>query len=170
MATYVDLSTIDNPTAGQPILAAWGDQIRENDEFLIDPPAASVSASAAQSVASGTTSVALTANTEAFDNAAWHTGSEAKLTAPIDGRYLFIATVQFAANATGNRRMAFRVDGTTVYESTLVGGTTTNSIVTTAPRMLTLTAGQYVEVVVWQTSGGNLNVTLLEFAVTFLTR
>lgn len=172
MATYVDLNTVSNPTAGQPITAAWGDQVRENCEFLIDPPACSVYSASAQSVATGTTSVALLAGSEYFDNAAMHStaSNTSRITAPIDGRFLVTATVQFAANATGNRRMAFRVNGTTTYESTLVGGTATNSIVTTAARMFTLSATDYVECVVWQTSGGNLNVTLLELAATFLTR
>ena len=169
---YVDPQTVNNPTAGQPIPAAWGDVVRDDLEFLIGPPACSVYASAAQVVADGISTVALTANSERFDNDSMHSTATntSRITATRAGRYLFIATVQFAANATGNRRMAFRVNGTTTYESTLVGATATNSIVTTAPAMFTLAATDYVECMVWQTSGGNLNVTLLEFGATFLTR
>ena len=39
---YVDPQTIDNPTAGNPIPAAWADQVRNNLEFLIAPPTCSV--------------------------------------------------------------------------------------------------------------------------------
>ena len=154
------------------LTAALMTQARNNDEFLIDPPACSVFNSAAVSVATGTSSTALTANSEQFDNNAMHSTATntSRITIQTAGRYLFVATVAFAANATGNRRLAFRVNGSTVYESTLVGGTATNSIVLTAPRMLTLAAADYVEALIWQTSGGNLDVTLHEFACTFITR
>lgn len=34
MADYVDLHDIQNPADDEDILTAWGDQVRENDEFL----------------------------------------------------------------------------------------------------------------------------------------
>lgn len=170
---YTDANTVSNPTTGQPILAAWGDQIRTNQEFFVDPPACSVYASSAQSVATGASGVALTANSENYDNDSMHSTSTntSRVTAQTAGRYLCIATVQFAANATGNRRVAFVVNGTTTHESTLIPAVqAVNSVVLTAPRSLVLAASDYVEVSVWQTSGGNLNVTLLEFAAMFQTR
>lgn len=170
---YTDANTISNPTTGQPILAAWGDQIRTNQEFFVDPPACSIYNSTTQSIATGATGTALNANSEYYDNDSMHStvSNTSRITIQTAGRYLFIATVQFAANATGNRRLAFVVNGTTTHESQLIAATTSaNSVVLTAPRSLVLAASDYVEVVVWQTSGGNLNVTLLEAAAMFQTR
>ncbi len=33
---YLDLNVISNPTPGQPLPAAWGDQVRDNFDFLVN--------------------------------------------------------------------------------------------------------------------------------------
>jgi hypothetical protein len=170
---YAALTTIQTLNTGDILTAACMQQVNANGEFLIDPPAASVYNNAAQSVANGSGSAtALTANSEYFDNDTMHSTSvnTSRITATTAGRYLFVAQVQFAANATGNRRVGFLHNGTTTYQSALVGGTGTNSTILTAVKLLTLAATDYVECTVWQTSGGNLDVTLLEYGATFLTR
>ena len=52
---YVDLATVHIPGTGGVAPAAWGLQIRENQEFGIDPPACSAFSSAAQTVNDATT-------------------------------------------------------------------------------------------------------------------
>lgn len=172
MATYVDLNTVNNPTTGQPAPASWGDQIRENFEFLIDPPACSVYNNTTQSISDGS-STALTCNSEYFDNASWHStvSATSRLTAPIDGRYLCVATIQWATNATGWRQLTFRVNGTTSYlcvQFAAVGAS--HTVIQSGNKLLPLTAGDYVEAIGFQDSGGSLNVTTLELGATFLTR
>lgn len=169
---YSDLNLIHNPATGTIPPASWGDQVRDNLEFLIDPPACSVYGSAAQSIADSTTTVLL-ANSENFDNASMHSTSSntGRITGTTAGRFLVFSTVQFDANATGVRNLSFLVNGTTTVQCMQVlSGTAVSSIVLTATRALTLAAGDYVECRGRQTSGGSLGVTLLEFGVTYLTR
>lgn len=83
-----------------------------------------------------------------------------RITVPLDGWYTFTAAASFAANGTGVRGVKVRQAGTTAVgwqRVPTVGSGTCEVSVTTAP--VSLTAGAYVECVVEQTSGGNLNVT-----------
>lgn len=169
---YADLLTVQTLNTGDILTAACMTQVRNNGEFFIDPPAASVFNSAVQSISNNTTT-ALTANSENFDNASMHSTSvnTARITITTAGRYLFLATVLFANSATGYRRVSFRVDGATAYGgiSGLVDAANVGARIT-AGRSLVLTAGQYVEVTCLQTSGGALDATLEEFVAIFMTR
>lgn len=169
---YSDLNTIHNPTAGQVPPASWGDQIRDNFEFLIDPPACSVYHSTTASVSDATTT-SLNANSEYFDNDSMHSTSTntSRITIQTAGRYLFFATVQFAADTDGVRNVKFRINGSTEYECVQVPAVSAvNSIVLTATRAFVCSASDYVETRVYHTAGNALNVTLLEFGATWLTR
>lgn len=171
---YEDLDTIHNPATGTIPPASWGDQIRDNFEFLIDPPACSVFNSALQSVADTVvaTAVALTANSENYDNAGMHSTSSntSRITCQTAGRYMVQAQVEYAANTTGIRYMGFEVNGTTRYDGMLTSGQGSNTIRHSATRTITLEVDDYVECVVAQASGGALNIKLDEFAVLFFTR
>src|SRR5678815_101030 len=96
---YADPLTIQTLNVNDILTAAVMMCFRNNGEFLIDPPAFSVFNSTAQSVADAT-ATALTADSESFDNAAWHsTGSNtSRATCTTAGRYLPFATVQYAAD------------------------------------------------------------------------
>lgn len=169
---YADLATIQATNPGDPLTAAWCDQVRDNEEFFVDPPVASVYNSAPVSVPNATETT-LNANSESFDNDSMHsTGSNtSRLTIQTAGRYLFLATVQFAADADLQRNVKFRVDGTTSYEAIqVVSSLAGNSVVLPGIRCLSLAAGQYVETRVIQQAGSALDVTLLEFVAIFLTR
>lgn len=169
---YVDPQTIDNPTAGQPIPAAWSDQVRNDLEYLVDPPACSVYHNTTATVATATPS-ALAANSEFFDNDSMHSTStnNTRITATTAGRYEFNATIRFDPDADGVRRGAFRVNGTTIYESMQVPGVSSlRSCVITCTRKIVLAAGDYVEVLAEHTAGNNLAVELYEFAAKWETR
>jgi hypothetical protein len=173
--SYVDLNTIHNPATGTIAPASWGDQARDNFEFLIDPPMCSVYASTAQAVATGT-STALTADSENYDSDAMHStvSNTSRITAQEDGRYELTAMVFYAAG-TGRRVTSFLVNGTTALNgdsrvSAVTGGAAGVTDQVSISRTVTLTAGDYVEVRVNQNSGGNLNVTLDEFTVKFEAR
>lgn len=170
---YVDLNTIHNPTTGGVPPASWGDQVRDNCEFLVDPPAASVYNSAAVSLTSGT-QTAMNADSEFFDNASMHSTSvnTSRITFGTAGRYLLVTTVNFAANATGLRAVRFLVNGTTALQGIKVPAVTDGSETTlvTATRLYTFAATDYAEVQARQLSGGALNATLEEFGATFITR
>lgn len=170
---YVDLNTISNPTTGGAAPAAWGDQVRDNDEFFIDPPACSVYHSSSQTLTNNTLT-ALSANSENFDNDAMHStvSATSRITAQTAGRYLFIANITFDANATGGRLLDFAVNGATLngsgmqFQSPGSGA----AINLSYARMITLAVGDYVESRARQISGGSLVVTLIEFGATYMTR
>jgi hypothetical protein len=170
--SYVDLNTIHNPATGTVAPAAWGDQIRDNFEFLIDPPACSVYNSTSQSLVDNTTTT-MTADSENFDNNAMHStvSNTGRITAQTAGRYQFIGSLTFASNATGLRQIVFRIDGTTIITPTLqVAAVSTGGTAVTFVADIVLAASQYVETQGRQTSGGNLATTLTEFSATWITR
>lgn len=169
---YEDLLNIQTLDVGDILTAACMTQARDNDEFLIDPPACSVYHSTTQSQASGTTLVGLSANSENYDNASMHSTSSltSRIVVPLDGRWEIGTVVAWAADGAGNRAVAFRVNGTDDYVVDIRGGTSTNSTVQNGSRTLVLTAGDRVEVFVWQTSGSPLDCTLDEFYCLFRTR
>lgn len=121
---------------------------------------ASVSRSTSQAIATGV-ATAVSLNNEMWDdNALYDAGSPTRITFVDTARYLVIGNVKFAASAGGTYRKAqLRVDGSTIYaESTrdpISASVETGINLTT---VVSATAGQYVELVVQQDSGGNLNV------------
>lgn len=171
---YLDIATLQTIAAGQPLSSATVQQVRDNGEFLIDPPAASIFNSAAQSVPDATMT-ALTANSENFDNDSMHSTSSttSRITFQTAGRYLLVGTAIFAANATGERNVTFLKNGTTQIEGTKVTANASGSqtTVVTAVRTLVFAAGDYVEMRVrHRNSGGALDVTMDEFFAGFWTR
>lgn len=102
--------------------------------------------------------------TEVLDSHAFHnTGSNTdRITIPTDGDawYDIGACVEFAANATGHRQVWLTVNGTEVKGSRV----TNNGFATVNPRLATptlpylLAAGDYVKVLVRQSSTGNLAI------------
>jgi len=118
--------------------------------------------SAALTIATATLT-ALTLNSERYDTDAIHSTSSntSRFTIPFDGYYRITGIVSWAANATGSRQTRIMLNG--------VGGTTIGIVLEQASpagvvliQQVTadylLTAGDYVELVVFQNSGGNLNV------------
>lgn len=85
--------------------------------------------------------------------------NNSRLTAPITGWYMIGGHVRFAAAAGGNRQALIRLNGTTFiapYQAASLGAAANPDFsVVTAYQM---TAGDYVEVVVFQDSGGAINV------------
>ena len=169
---YVDPNTVSNPTTGQVIPAAWGDQLRDNQEFFIDPPAVSAYHNTTQSVANNTDDY-LSCNAENFDNDSMHSTStnNSRITINTAGRYMVIASIRFAADADGFRQIKFEVNRTTTYESSLVLSSGSSlSTVLTGVRWMTLAASDYVEVICRHLAGAALDVQVYEFAATFQTR
>lgn len=170
---YADLATIQDTDPGDILTAAWCDQVRDNEEFLIDPPACSVFASAGQ-VVNDATVTTLTANSETFDNDSMHSTSSntSRITAQTAGRYDVDCRVNFQADITDGRRVIrFLKNGvdvvTAASQRNVIDG---NSITISGSMKAVLAAGEYIEVQVFHNAGNNLSVTLEEFAATFITR
>lgn len=169
---YVDLNTLHNPATGNVAPAAWGDGVRDNFEFLIDPPACSVFNSVAEGATNGVTKV-LSADSENYDNFSGHSTvtNNSRITITTPGRYFCFSLVQFAVNSAGLRRVSFLVNGSTSWGAHQAANAG-NTDLTRLPgvRTLTLTTGDYVEATCFQNSGGSLFVGLDEFMVMFMTR
>jgi hypothetical protein len=103
---------------------------------------------------------ALTFNSERFDDGNLHSTSAntGRLTAPVAGLYAIGAHAAFAANSTGTREIHIRLDGTTSLAMGAGTASATREGRMSVSTVYRLTAGQYVEVLVYQNSGGSLNV------------
>jgi hypothetical protein len=119
-----------------------------------------------QSVADAT-AVALSLNAEQFDhdpNGSIHDAggvpvSNTAVTIRTTGVYHLTGFVRFSPNTTGVRSASFRISGATTITQDLrdptSGGNTTDIAIATA---YLITTPDYVELVVYQSSGGALNV------------
>lgn len=170
---YSDPNTVHNPSTGAVAPAAWGDAIRDDLEFLIDPPTCSLSGSAT----SATTGTILTINTttENFDNDAMHSTvtNPTRITAQTAGRYEFTAVVRYDFNAGGGARLLqFFHNSTTQYNVAQIAATTTGSrdTIVSGGRKIVMAQGDFVELRARQDSGSTINITCDEFAAKFDTR
>lgn len=170
---YAALTTIQTYNSGDILTAAALQQANSNFEFLIDPPACSVYNSTNQTTTTATVP-ALAADSEHFDNDSMHStsSSNSRITVQTPGRYLFIGRVAYVANSTGWRFIEFLVNGTGLHRLTNSRPEPTGTLSTnlSGSATLVLAAGDYVELRAYQSSGGNLDVSLKEFTATYLTR
>jgi hypothetical protein len=149
--------------------AKMNTHVRDNISFLGSPPGCSVRAAGPQSVANAT-EVALTADTELFDNDTMHStvSNTSRITATTAGRYLVCATVRFASNATGVRAFGYRVNGGATQVMGAVNGAAASDTSLSGSKTLNFAAADFVEVFASQASGGSLNVTLEDFTATMI--
>ena len=107
------------------------------------------------------TNTTLTFEGESFDTAGLHNPSanNTRLTAPTSGLYQVTAGVAWAGNDTRNRMLGLTVNGggccvgTSLVPAAVAGAQTLQ----TSSDLLKLSAGEFVEAVVRQSSGGNLS-------------
>lgn len=115
--------------------------------------------SATQSI-SNNTSTLITWNSENFDTSGFHSTSTntSRITIPSGkaGYYLFTSYGFFADNATGNRRMDLRKNGSLIRSWPTPATTNTFSGLTITC-LLNLAVGDYIEIAAFQSSGGALN-------------
>lgn len=107
------------------------------------------------------TFTALTFDSERWDTGNFHSTSSntSRLTVPTAGLYDIGGSVVFAANATGMREAAIRVNGSTfIVEQGPQPPTVTDGARVQVSTQYQLAAGDYVELMAFQRSGGALNV------------
>ncbi len=107
---------------------------------------------------------ALSFNTEQYDTNAFHdtATNNSRLTVPtgLGGRYLIVGTVEWAANADANERFAgIRLNASSFLTSSSQPAINSASVTTkqVVVAIYELAAGDYVELIVRQQSGGALN-------------
>ena len=106
------------------------------------------------------TPTTLTFDTQRFNSGEWDsTTNPSRITAIVDGIYSISGSVSFSPNSTGQRSLSIRKSGSNNIASEQVPNASaslpTNLTVST---ITSLAAGDYVELVALQNSGGNLSV------------
>jgi hypothetical protein len=118
--------------------------------------------SANQSVNSATNAV-VTFNAETFDSDAYHDNSTnpGRITVPsgLGGKYLLEAEVDWEGSATGIRAIWLRINGATIFTGAEFGTDVTFGAATVCSGIIALSAGDYVECLARQQSGGAINIT-----------
>lgn len=136
--------------------------VRDATTFFLSQPRVAVTHSTTQSIPTGTFTAHLF-DTETFDTDTTgdHSTSSAtsKFTVITGGTYLLSGAVAFAGNATGRRGGAFYKNGAilTGSEWLVPAGVASSLIIPSMAFMVQLVAGDYVEMWVYQDSGGALN-------------
>jgi hypothetical protein len=139
-----------------------------SDLYHLGGTTGTISCRAAPTVAQSISNSTLTAVTmageiwESDPNGAIHdlVTNNSRLTCRTTGTYMIIGFAEWAANATGIRNAYLRVNGATVVNydqrQAVTGGDITAATVSAHYQ---LTATDYVELIVLQSSGGALNLT-----------
>jgi hypothetical protein len=106
------------------------------------------------------TITALTFNTERWDTDDIHStvSNTSRLTCKTAGIYLVIGNMSYASNSTGTREALIRVNGVTLMAQSRVVGVSASSAYIVVSTILDLEIADYVELVAYQNSGGNLNI------------
>jgi hypothetical protein len=81
-----------------------------------------------------------------------------RITIPADGKYLVTASVEFSTNGTGFRQLEIKVNGTTRIAEANDAASSSFSTSLGATTVAEFSTSDYIEVIVTQNSGGNLNV------------
>jgi hypothetical protein len=143
-------------------------------------PAASavqVNKSGNQSISNSTVTI-VTFDTETVDTDGFHSTvtNTDRLTVPAGkaGKYLVVATANFAGNATGIRQLLLYKNTTQVAENVISSNSSSGSTNANAQIIVDLAVGDYMSYSVWQNSGGALNIQgraagdLSQFGMTYL--
>lgn len=170
---YVDPQSIHNPATGTSPPASWGDTVRDDLEFLIQPPSCRIVRSSTQSISNLTLTAVNFNAADSWDTDALHdtVTNNNRITIPsgLGGKYLCIANVIFGASATGDRFVEWRVNGTTEYRGQFVKSATATTELNYSA-IISLSAGDYLEVMVYHSAGGALNIDSAWAQVLFVSR
>jgi hypothetical protein len=107
------------------------------------------------------TQTALSFNSEVWDTDSMHDTStnNSRVTFKTAGIYAVNANVQWANNTTGKREAFIKINGTsTILGNTEIGDATGGSLPQNIGVVYEFDADDYVEVIVYQNSGGSLNI------------
>jgi hypothetical protein len=143
--------------------------IRSNFKYLDLKHGAKVSRSSAQSVSDSTATGIQFSTEEWDDNNYFSSGANTRITIPAAGKYMITGKVKFEANTTGYRSVFFFLNGTTNIHNEIdipVTGRKTKIIL--APTVFEFAANDYIELYVFQTSGGALDLTDCTFCINLL--
>src|SRR5262245_36675184 len=136
--------------------------VRDNENWLgNDFPRCKANRTGTQSIPDSTATAVQLDDTDTFDVGAMHSPvtNNTRLTVPSGGggAYFFTGEAHFAANGTGHREAAIRINGTTIIARVReLGTSSTIAAVLNVSGAHQLVATDYLELVVTQASGGAL--------------
>lgn len=137
---------------------------------LVQTAGAIVRRAAAQAISSAT-DTAVSWDTEDRDDAAFYNGgSPTRLTVPYTGWYTISASTRWSTSAAGDTRFLwFRKNGSFYPAAPAgAGGTTIEGDASLNATLVThLTATDYIEIYIWQATGGPLNLNNAYCAILF---
>lgn len=157
--------TIVAPTDGDPLDPAWAELITDAVNGLVESltnrPYARLRQTAAQTIGTGA-ATALTFNAEDYDTGNGHSTvtNTSRYTFPYTGVVLLMGGVSWAFNATGLRGLNWQISGSAIDGSGVLDQATAATAGNRqAARSIirSVTAAQYVELMAFQNSGGNLD-------------
>lgn len=145
--------------------ALWNAQVKAIMDFLSGSGTNGVPrfkgwASTAQALATGTADVAITLDTEDYDSDNGHSTSTntSRYTIQVAGTYRIVALGGFSTNATGNRKLGININGAAARAGSIQQpGMASNSWNACVVTELACSVGDYIEIAMWQTSGGSLS-------------
>ena len=138
--------------------AEFNQNVRDNVEFLYEPPRCLLNHNLNQTIANNTIT-ALLFNQEIADNDSMHSllSNTSRITVNTAGVYALTAAVQFDGNTTGVRTVSIVMNGSDTLVTQDAENLGTNSIKLNVATLYYLDVNDYVEVRVRQDSGGNLD-------------
>lgn len=167
---YLDPVQIDDPRTGHLAPSAWGDQVRDNLEFLIERPMCNVLGSAYRSITSGG-SWPLTQSTERFDTDGMHstTTNNSRITIQTAGLYYVYGTVVYQSAAGGYRKVQFLYNGSVTDEVQVVRGEAGFETTVSGSVLFPFVVGDYIVMHASHNAGSNLDCISTDFGA-FLMR
>lgn len=153
-------TTPSTKSTGDGLTAAdWNTYVRDNANFLYQPPRVDVYHSTDQSIANAT-DTALSFDSERYDTDTMHSTvtNNSRVTVNTEGLYTVSAGIEFASNTTGSRQVVIQVNGSSsIAVANTPSGATLGVVRLSTSTTWYASAGDYFQVLVYQDSGGALN-------------
>lgn len=153
--------TVPSTRATDDVITAaqWNADIVENIKFLANPPMVRAIHSLGQNILNVTQTV-LSFDTEHYDTDNMHSTvtNSSRITVNTAGKYQFGTNVQIQSNSSGFREVFLRKNGSVLIAYNLLAPANGNVTIANLTTTDTFIVGDYVEVVVYQNSGGTLAV------------
>lgn len=171
---YVDPDYVQTTTIGFTPSSTLFGTYADNSEAFARPPGCIAQRTSNQSCANGAaTAIPFTAvdlrDTDNFHSPA---SSPGRITVPtgLGGWYRIDWSMGFSANATGYRDGVIRVNGSTAVTPSRVRVPAVSGVTTfiSSTALVSLNAGDYVELLAQQNSGGALNVDVAQVGLTMV--
>lgn len=154
----MSVPTVPTFTSNETLLSSDEQLLSTALNFLLSPPLAELRRAAAQSIASGGFAAVSWDTGDKVNDSMWTSGT--RITFNTAGRYRISGKASFVSNTTGRRAASWFVNGTEMNGgrnevAPLTGGIPTYILLPS--RNYYFNAGDYLELQVFQSSGGALN-------------